>query len=324
MARHSFSGAAVPTTVASQAQATDTQLQVAGPLTNWPNTNIGPFVVTVDRTLPTEEKVLISTYTPGSPATLNVEQRGYDGTSATTHQVGATVEHTSDATQFDLHDAFVANVGTVSPAASAVGDTGADGNSGISADALHEHPRESFAGTATTTMIDSTESPGTASTVSRGDHDHAGPGWSTGEITASAPGDTESDGTSAHPARANHKHAREALPTNIFDLAAAGSALPLFGTYSTQPLQVQFGVAIGTTDAVTGELTFSFPQPFSNGVIAVQMLGNGSNPAFIGVVPTGVTSKSGSACYVWEIQHPNEIDIVLGSSVTMTYIAWGF
>lgn len=191
MTRKSFSGSAVPTTLDSGITSTAMSFGV-GAVTNWPDTAVGPFVITVDRGQGTlEEKILISSY---SGTTLTVETRGFDGTTGQAHSMGAAVVCTLDADTINTHDAFVAAVGTVTPTTSAVGDSAVDGSSGKPADALHKHARESFA---------------------------------TGATTASAPADTENDGSSASSARADHKHARESVATLVSDLTPGLLGKPL-------------------------------------------------------------------------------------------------
>lgn len=140
MARFSYSDVAVPTNLTAPINSGALLLSV-GSTAGFPDTTIGPFVITVDPDTGTEEKMLCSAYTS---TTITVITRGYGGTSAVGHGAGATGQliHSFDATQYSLHDAFVAAVGTVTPSSSAPGDTAVDGASGKPADALHRHARE--------------------------------------------------------------------------------------------------------------------------------------------------------------------------------------
>lgn len=174
MARKSFSGAAVATKTTAKIESTDTAISVTA-VSKWPDTTTGPFVVCIDRGTTAEEKILISSYTT-TVLTVADTGRGYDGTTAVAHTAGAAVVCTLDADTITSHDEFVNAVGTVAPAASAVGDSATRGTTGKPADAGHRHARESFAAAATTN---------------------------------SAPGDVKADGTSSSPARADHKHGRE-------------------------------------------------------------------------------------------------------------------
>lgn len=216
MTRKSFSGNAVPTTLTSGISSTDMSIGV-GATTGWPNTAVGPFIITVDRGQGTlEEKIEITSFTGG---TLTVGTRGFDGTTAQGHSMGATAVCTIDADTINTHDAFVAAVGTVVPTTSAVGDSAVEGTSGKPADALHKHARESF---------------------------------DTGQISASAPGDTESDGTNLVPARSNHRHAREANPLGK-PLALTGAVAPtryVGGTTSGAPTAGTFAVGDFVIDQI--------------------------------------------------------------------------
>lgn len=173
--RQSFSGDAVPTTLANTIQPTDLTITVQS-LVGYPDTAVGPFVITVDRGTTNEEKILIDSYT-GNILTVDPNGRGYDSTTAVQHTAGADLRHTISAEVINNHETFVAGNGTVAPTASAVGDASSNGSSSVPAAADHQHARESFV---------------------------------TGVTSASEPGDTEFDGTSASPARADHRHAREA------------------------------------------------------------------------------------------------------------------
>jgi hypothetical protein len=182
--RKSFSGAAAATTLTAPMGTTDTTATV-GATTNWPNTATGPFVITIDRGTPSEEKVLVSAYT-STGLTVASGGRGYDGTTALAHAAGAAVVCTLDAVTIDEANAFVNAIGTVTPTTSAVGDAAADGTSTVPAASDHRHGRESFAAGATTT-----ETFGAAA----------------------------SDGVSASPARADHTHGMPATPSSLASVA---------------------------------------------------------------------------------------------------------
>ena len=67
---------------------------------SFPDGSVGPFIITVDQGLTSEEKMLIQTR---SGATMNVASggRGYNGTVAASHNANATVLHTIDAQDLD-------------------------------------------------------------------------------------------------------------------------------------------------------------------------------------------------------------------------------
>lgn len=91
-----YEGGAQATSLASSFTAGNTTFTVANGST-FPDGSSGPFVVVVDRGLATEEKFLIDTTTGANGVTFNIQQAGYDGTSAVNHGSGATVEHCLDA-----------------------------------------------------------------------------------------------------------------------------------------------------------------------------------------------------------------------------------
>ena len=94
--RKQYRGYAVGTTLAIEASAGATSFTVAGSGgASFPSTGV-PFVITIDRGLSTEEKVLCGLRT-GDVFTVAADGRGYDGTTAVLHGVGAKVEHTIDA-----------------------------------------------------------------------------------------------------------------------------------------------------------------------------------------------------------------------------------
>jgi microcystin-dependent protein len=64
--------------------------------TGWPDGDVGPFYVVIDRGLATEEKVLIGSR---EGTTLNISTRGVDGSQSFAHNVGAKVEHCISATE---------------------------------------------------------------------------------------------------------------------------------------------------------------------------------------------------------------------------------
>lgn len=183
--RLSFSGNAQPTSLSAPILNTDMSFGV-GALVGYPDTTVGPFVGTLDSGEGTlEEKVLVESY---SGTVLMILERGYDGTTAQDHGLGASFVHTLDATTIDQANAFVNGVGTVEPTTSAVGDSPAEGNSPLPAAANHVHGREEFA---------------------------------TGETSTSAPGDSAHDGVLDNPARVDHVHAREAAPEVQIPIGAA-------------------------------------------------------------------------------------------------------
>lgn len=87
-----FEGGAEKTTLAAAMTGVATSFSVVDGSSYPSGTN--PFVVVVDRGLATEEKILISGRVINS---FSVLERAYDGSSAQSHALGATVEHCIDA-----------------------------------------------------------------------------------------------------------------------------------------------------------------------------------------------------------------------------------
>ena len=114
-ARRSFSGYAVNTTLASAVGASDTTLSIVAS-TGWPDGSTGKFYVRIDPGLSTEEKVLVTTR---SSTTLQSVSRGQDGTAASAHSAGATVECCFAAVDLDEANYWVAEL---SGAATTAGD----------------------------------------------------------------------------------------------------------------------------------------------------------------------------------------------------------
>ena len=317
MARHSFSGASVGTTLSSSINSSVTAIPVNTLTGTWPNTVTGPFVVTIDRGTATEEKILVSSYT----ATQLTATRGYDGTTAVSHANGANVEHTLDATQIDLHDSVVAGVGTVPPSTSAVGDAAADGTA-VTAPAAgdHKHGREAFGAAATASAPGDAEGAGSASTPSRSDHQHGREAFGTSSTT-SAVGDAEGAGSAATVARSDHLHGRESFSASAPSADGAGSAgssasparadhthpfstrlieaLTLIGatagTVGATNFMIQAGTAVVTTDS-TGNFSISFPTSFPGGVVVVLATpGDTANQLGMVIVVQSGVSTSGFA-----------------------------
>lgn len=118
--QQNFSGAAVVTSLSTSINASTTTIIVAS-TGGYPASGL-PFTVTIDQGQPTEETVFVRSWV-GTTLTLDsVKGRGYDGTSAVAHNVGASVVHTSDAAWFADRDAriFVRNVAVTYAATPAI------------------------------------------------------------------------------------------------------------------------------------------------------------------------------------------------------------
>jgi hypothetical protein len=93
MLRREFSGAVLRTTITSSLSNSATSFDVLDGST-YPTGGNHPFVIVIDRGYASEEKVLISSRSSNS---FTVEQRGYDGTAAVSHNSGAYIDHVLDA-----------------------------------------------------------------------------------------------------------------------------------------------------------------------------------------------------------------------------------
>lgn len=101
-----YAGGAEATTLASGFTIGGTTLTVADG-SSYPTGTGGPFVVVVDRGLASEEKFLIDTTSGTNGVTFNIQQAGYDGTTASNHSSGATVEHCIDAYTLEQANRYV-------------------------------------------------------------------------------------------------------------------------------------------------------------------------------------------------------------------------
>lgn len=110
MERRHYSGTAAPTTLSSGIDASTLTIPVVSGA-GFPSGTIGPFFIVIDRGLSTEEKVKCNT-TASNTITAASGGRGADGTTASSHPLGATVEHVltaDDIDQLNQHAADVAD-----------------------------------------------------------------------------------------------------------------------------------------------------------------------------------------------------------------------
>jgi len=103
MARKQFSGTAIDTTLADPVTSGQMTI-VTDDATGWPTT--GPYVMALSYGTAGEEKILLS---GRSSETHTVSQRGYDGTTASSHDNGAAVAHVLDAVTIDEANDHVNN-----------------------------------------------------------------------------------------------------------------------------------------------------------------------------------------------------------------------
>lgn len=87
--RRSYDGGGATTTLQSPMASTDTSFVLTA-ATNWPGSAANNFIVVIDRGTASEEKILCVSNS-GTTVTVASGGRGYDDTSATTHNSAATV-----------------------------------------------------------------------------------------------------------------------------------------------------------------------------------------------------------------------------------------
>jgi hypothetical protein len=97
MARKTFSGGTVDTTVSGAVDSSQTTITLVSGST-FPTTTNGPFVIAIGRGTGTEEKVLVGTRAGN---VLSGCTRGYDGSTAQSHVDGSSASHVLDAITID-------------------------------------------------------------------------------------------------------------------------------------------------------------------------------------------------------------------------------
>ena len=108
-ARRSYAGAAPACTLTNAITSGDTSALLTGDVTNWNNTADGAFFMVIDPGLSTEEKVLVGSR---SGSALSSITRGVDGTSAASHNAGATCYPVFTAVDADQANAVAAALTT--------------------------------------------------------------------------------------------------------------------------------------------------------------------------------------------------------------------
>lgn len=116
--RRQYAGGAKPTTLASSLGGSTADLTISGTdFSNYPDGSIGPFYIVIDRGTVSEEKILCVSRTSNTINVYNsglTNGRGSDGTTITSHNSGATVEHVFTAVDANEANAHVnTSTGTV-------------------------------------------------------------------------------------------------------------------------------------------------------------------------------------------------------------------
>ncbi|GAC1356050.1 MAG: hypothetical protein NVSMB4_16940 [Acidimicrobiales bacterium] len=103
--RRMYRGNTLATTLSGGITSGATSLTVAaGGGSSYPDATLGPFVITLNLSGTTEEKILVGARTGDTFSSLT---RGYDGTTAAAHSAGETVRHTISAVDLDEANAHV-------------------------------------------------------------------------------------------------------------------------------------------------------------------------------------------------------------------------
>jgi hypothetical protein len=186
----------------------------------FPDGSVGPFIVTVDQGLSSEERILMASRS-GSVMTVAASGRGYNGTTPQSHAAGCSIFHTMD--QQDLDEANQTMFQTLGQVA-AKGDL-------LIGSAANTLTKLSIGTTAQFPQVTG----GTLAYVSFG----------FGQSTSV--GTSNTDGTAVNPARADHGH-------NLYALYAAKGNL-VVGTGSGTAAQLTVGTDTYVLTAASGQTT---------------------------------------------------------------------
>lgn len=261
MPRREYKGAAVPTRLGAGIDAVATSFSI-NDATGWPTGGAnGPFFVTIDPGLSTEERVLVGSR---SGTTLSSVTRGVDDTLASSHAAGAdgTVIHSDSATDNNEANEHI-NITTLDH------HTQYMKTDGTRHDLTARHSAGTVVPTAAPTTIlaqDTSAAEGSGVNLARATHVH---GIATG--TPSSVGTSLAEGTSTEFARRDHVHtisdaaADALLPTGMIVAYGGGADIGTQwllcdgraisrSTFST--LFSVIGVAFGAGD---GSTTFNIP-----------------------------------------------------------------
>lgn len=120
MARREYVGGATETTLSGSLNAAATTINGTD-FTDWPTGGTGPFTVDVDYDNSSYEKILCLSRTGNVITIDSASDRGYDDTTDTSHNSGATIRHVAASVDFDEANAHINNVGTVKHTSAALG-----------------------------------------------------------------------------------------------------------------------------------------------------------------------------------------------------------
>lgn len=108
MARRDFKGGAPQLALNGNIAASGvTTINTTGTVTAWPSAANGKFLIVIDKGLASEEKIFCSGRTVNALSVASDADRGADGTSATSHTSGATINHVGGAIDLDESNAHI-------------------------------------------------------------------------------------------------------------------------------------------------------------------------------------------------------------------------
>lgn len=290
MAQRDYAGNATPSELVSGI--TNTALSFDIPpadATSWPTGGAnGKFTVTLDRGLPSEERVQVTSQSGGTCTIASLADRGLDGTTAVAHSAGGKAEHTYAAydaeeanahinlTSLDQHTQYMKTDGT-----------------------RHDLTARHAAGTVVPTAVPNTlvvgqsAAEGTGTNVARATHAHSVP-----KGTPVAVGTALSAGVSGLFADASHVHeldvgsvdASNLFGAGVVNSAALGSASVIAGKIAAGAINATnlFGTEVVPPTAVASEIATYTPTLFN---VAI---GSGGSPQNFGIF-----LKIGRIVVVW-------------------------
>ena len=287
--RKEYRGGAGELTLASALTAETPSFTVEGDTTGWPAGGAAPFVVDIDYDQGGAEKLLIESRSGTVFTVVAVIGRGFDGTTASSHAIGAVVRHVADADTLDEVNAHVNDdvrddhpqylnlerhddparhavgetIASAAPTTSLPGDTVSEGSSGAAARADHKHAREALGGAEWISLSEpgDEELAGTSGLPADANHQHAREAWGLlADIADIQVGQESAPGNSGRVADANHRHALgspgAALPSAPGDVSGAGSSTTPARSDHVHGREEVFGLAqdLDANDADSAQL----------------------------------------------------------------------
>lgn len=138
MARREYVGGATQTTLGAGLSAGATTITLADG-TGWPTGGTGPFAVDVDYENSSYEKILCASRSGNTITIAAASDRGYDDTTDTAHNSGATIRHVITSVDLDEANAHINNVGAVKHTGAAIADDTIDSQHYVAGSIDNEH-----------------------------------------------------------------------------------------------------------------------------------------------------------------------------------------